>query len=63
VLETERLRLEIEEKKIGLAMTILEKLALTLDDNQKQALCVQLLRPLGVITDSPLLMESRSSNA
>lgn len=56
MLENERLRLEIEERKIGLVLTVVEKLSPNLDQDERRLLGFQLLRPLGVITESPLLM-------
>lgn len=58
-LENEKLRLEIEEARINLALTILDKLAPELSEGQRILYAMQLLKPLGVITESPLLIESK----
>ncbi|WP_420640452.1 GAF domain-containing protein [Candidatus Leptofilum sp.] len=58
-LENEKLRLEIEEARINLALKILEKLAPELDEAQRILYAMQLLKPLGILTESPLLLSSK----
>lgn len=53
-LENEKLRLEIQEAKIRLALNVLDRLTPQLSDEQRISYAIQLLEPLGVLTSSPL---------
>jgi len=59
-LENEKLRLEIEEARINLALKILDKLSPELSQEQRILYVMHLLKPLGVIANSPLLLTSET---
>lgn len=59
-LENEKLRLEIEESRINLALKILDKLSPELSEGQRILYAMQLLQPLGILTETPLLLTSDS---
>lgn len=56
-LENEKLRLEIQEKKIELAMMVLNSVSPELSQKQKLLYTMQLMEPLGVLIESPFLLE------
>lgn len=62
-LENEQLRLQIQESRINLALRIVETLKPNLTDSQRLALALQLLEPLGVLTDSTLQIAEVSEHA
>lgn len=53
-LENEKLRLEIHEARINLALRVLEKLSPELDETQRMVHMIELLKPLDLLTSSPL---------
>ncbi len=59
-LDNEKLRLEIEEKRINLVLKVLDRLSPELSQTQKILYSMELLKPLGVIIDSPFLIVSQT---
>lgn len=57
-LENEKLRLELQESKINLALGMIESLAPDMNQSEKIKYVIELLRPLGVIVNNPLFLES-----
>jgi uncharacterized protein with HEPN domain len=59
-LENQKLRQEIQEARVNLALKILDKLSAELSQEQKILMAMKLLEPLEVITSSPLLLDSEA---
>jgi len=56
-LENEKLRLENEEARINLALKILDRMLPDISQAQRVLYTMELLKPLNVIVESPLLLE------
>lgn len=61
LLEREHLRLDLEQKRIGLVLEVMEKQGSNLDEDQRLMIGFQLMRPLGVLRESPLLIAPPSN--
>ena len=53
-LENDKLRLEVEESRINLALKIIDRLNLKIPDEQRIMYVMKLLEPLGILTSSNL---------